>query len=312
MRNITYMLFAVLLAFGLMGCEKIEVGNVGIKINTVGDVRGVENSPTVSGWVSYNPFTQDVVEFPTTTQTVNYTADADGGSTPINFGTKEGMTVSSDVSVSFRIEPTLVPRLYARFKQENLEVLEHTFLQRMVRDALNETGAHMSVYDVYGAGKTDLLTKSKEFLQKKVGDDGFVIEELTFSGPLRLPPNIQASIDSAIKATQDAQVAQNMVKQYEAQAAQKKAQADGEAQKLRTEAQAASDSAKLRAEGEAQAILVKAEAQAKANELLQKSIGRELIELEKVKRWDGKIPVNLGSGNGMIIDMRTAQQLGAQ
>lgn len=302
------LILAAILALALIGCEKIEVGNVGIKINTVGDVRGVEKSPTVSGWVSYNPLTQDVVEFPTTTQTVNYTADADGGGgSPINFGTKEGMTVSSDVSVSFRIDPVLVPKLYARFKQENLEILERTFLQRMIRDALNETGAHMSVYDVYGAGKTELLAKAKDFLQKKVGDEGFVIEELTFSGPLRLPSNIQASIDSAIKATQDAQVAQNRVKQFEAEAAQKKAQADGEAQKLRTEAQASADAQTLKAEAEAKAILVKAEAQAKANELLQKSLTPALIESAKISKWDGKLQPNFGGGSGMIIDLRTAK-----
>lgn len=52
----------------LGACERVDVGNVGLKINTAGDVRGVENSPTVSGWVWYNPFTQDVIEFSTIVQ----------------------------------------------------------------------------------------------------------------------------------------------------------------------------------------------------------------------------------------------------
>lgn len=303
------LLLALTLVIGLTACEKIEVGNVGIKVNTLGDMRGVEKSPTVSGWVFYNPFSQDVVEFPTTVQTVSYAAEE---SSPINFVSKEGMTIGSDVSVSFHIDGALVPRLYSRFKQEDLEVLERTYLQRMIRDALNETGSKMSVYDIYGSGKSAFLDESKKFLEKNVNQDGFMIDQLTFSSPLRLPENVQKSIDNAITATQNAQVAQNKVKQFEAEAAQKKALAEGDAVKLRTEAQAAADALFLRSEADAKAILVRAEAQAKANELLQKSLTPALIESSKIQKWDGKLQPNFGGQGGMIIDLRTAREIAAQ
>lgn len=306
MKFIQSLLFAAVLIVSLAACEKIEVGNVGIKVNTLGDMRGVEKSPTVSGWVYYNPLSQDVVEFPTTVQTVAYT---EAESLPINFVSKEGMTIGSDVSVSFHIESSLVPRLYARFKQEDLEVLERTYLQRMVRDALNEVGSKMSVYDIYGSGKSAFLDTSKKFLEANVTPDGFIIDQLTFTSPLRLPQNIQTSIDNAIKATQDAQIAQNTVKRFEAEASQKKALAEGEAVKLRTEAQAAADAQLTRAKANAEATLLQAEAQAKANDLLQRSLTPALIESSKIQRWDGKLQPNFGGGAGMIIDLRTATQV---
>ena len=54
---------AVLLATAC-GYERIDVGNVGLLVSTVGAQRGLQETPVVSGWVSYNPFTEDVIEFP--------------------------------------------------------------------------------------------------------------------------------------------------------------------------------------------------------------------------------------------------------
>ena len=56
------------------------------------------------------------------------------------------------------------------------------------------------------------------------------------------------------------------------------------------------------AEAEAQAILVKAEAQAEANRKLAESLTPNLVEYEKIKKWDGVLP--RVSGGSAIVDFR--------
>jgi len=56
------------------------------------------------------------------------------------------------------------------------------------------------------------------------------------------------------------------------------------------------------AEEEARAILVKAQAQAEANQKLAESLTPNLVEYEKVKKWDGILP--RVSGGSAIVDFR--------
>jgi regulator of protease activity HflC (stomatin/prohibitin superfamily) len=279
-------------------CERVDVGNVGIKINTLGDVRGVEHSPTVSGWVWYNPFSQSVIEFSTVVQTVVWDRVDGEPDESINFGSSEGLNVNADVSVSFRVDPGKAPRLYAKYRQADLEVFAHGFLRNQVKDAINEEASRMPVQGIYGEGKSVLLRKAHNFLDKKLNPDGVLIDQLTFNSHLRLPSNVQQAIDQSIAQTQEAQRAQYRVKQVEAEASQNVAKANGEAQATRA-----------RSEAEAAAILATAEAQAKANQLIRESLTGNLIEYEKIKRWDGKLPM-IGGTPSTIVDLRTVTALG--
>lgn len=46
----------------------------------------------------------------------------------------------------------------------------------------------------------------------------------------------------------------------------------------------------VKAEAEAETVRIQAEAQAKANQILNKSINANLIEYEKIKKWNGELP----------------------
>jgi len=56
------------------------------------------------------------------------------------------------------------------------------------------------------------------------------------------------------------------------------------------------------AEEEARAILVRAEAQAEANRKIAQSLTANLVEYEKLQKWDGKLPAV--SGGNAIVDFR--------
>lgn len=292
------LLLAVLLL--LSACERVNVGNVGLLINTAGSDRGLQDAPTVSGWVWYNPFTQDVIEFSTIMQTVVWT-----GAEAISFGSTEGVNVAADVSVSFRIDPTKAPKFYGKFRQADLEEFAHGFLRNQVRDALNEAGSTLPVTKIYGDGKTELLHGAHKFVADRLRDDGVLVDQLTFNSHLVLPQNVQESINVTIAQTQQAEQARNRVAQIEAEAKQRVAHANGEASAKQLAADADAYATLKRAESQAKADLLIAEAQAAANAKLRQSITKDLVDYERVRKWDGRLPM-IGNGAQTLVDLRTA------
>jgi hypothetical protein len=71
-----FAVFAVVLVgvliFGLTGCERIDAGHVGVKVNMYGDGKGVNDVTEVTGWVFYNPISTKIIEFPTYVQHKEY------------------------------------------------------------------------------------------------------------------------------------------------------------------------------------------------------------------------------------------------
>lgn len=80
-------------------------------------------------------------------------------------------------------------------------------------------------------------------------------------------------------------------------------EAEQKAERDRIAAQAAADVAKIEADAEAYAVKVQADAQAEANKKINASLTEDLINYNKVNRWDGKLPTfNGGSGTIPVID----------
>lgn len=269
---------------------RIDAGHVGIKVKLAGSARGVQDIPVVTGWVIYNPLTEQIVAFPISVQNVVWSQSREEGQKvdeSLTFSSQEGVNVSADIGVSFHIEPSLAPHLYLRFRQQDLMVLAHGYMRNAVREAFNDIASRMAVQDIYGAGKGKLVADVSLRLHDVLGKDGFVIDQLTINGALRLPENVAQAINRAMEATQNAIQAENRVRQVRAEAEQNIAQAHGGA-----------EAARQRAEGEADAILIRARAEAKSNEIIRLSTTGTVLQYRAIERWDGKLPL-MQSGDKM-------------
>lgn len=279
-------LAAVLLAvIGLVSCgtiTRVDAAHVGIRVKLAGSNRGVDDIPVVTGWVFFNPLTEQIVEFPTSVQNVVWTASPHEGRAAdesITFSSSEGVNVGADIGMSFHIEPKMAPHIYLRFREPNLLTLADKYVRNAVREAFNGVASKMQVQDIYGAGKTRLIQDVTKELQATLGKDGFVIDQLTINGALRLPENVAQAINQAMEATQKAIQAENRVRQVKAEAEQAIAQAHG-----------AAESARERAKGEADALLIKARAEARANTIIRLSTTGAVLQYRALERWDGKLP----------------------
>jgi regulator of protease activity HflC (stomatin/prohibitin superfamily) len=282
----------VILWVGCASVTRVDAGHVGVRVKLAGTARGVQDSPTVQGWVFFNPLTEQIVQFPTSVQNVVWTATHTEGSPvdeSITFSSKEGASVNADVGIAFHIDPAMAPKLYARFRQPNLAILANTYIRNAVREAFNETASSMQVQEIYGPKKNQLVLDVIKKVKDVLVPEGIVTDQLTINGTLRLPENVVQSINRALEATQNAIQAENRVRQIKAEAEQAIASATG-----------AAEAARQKATGEADAILIKARAESKANEILRLSVSPALLAYRQLERWDGKLPMYNGAQLPML------------
>ena len=68
-RSIRRLVIVALVAVGVLyiGCStttRVDAGHVGIRVKLAGSDRGVQDMPVVTGWVVYNPLTEQIVALP--------------------------------------------------------------------------------------------------------------------------------------------------------------------------------------------------------------------------------------------------------
>jgi regulator of protease activity HflC (stomatin/prohibitin superfamily) len=255
--------------------------------------------PVVTGWVFYNPVSEQIVIFPTSVQSVVWTASPHEGrpvDESITFSSGEGVNVNADVALSFHIDPQLAPRLYGRFRQNDMLALADTYARNTVRDAFNEVASKIPVQEIYGSGKSKMLADVTQKCRDYLGKDGFIIDQLTINGALRLPQNVSDAINRAMEATQNAIQSENRVRQVKA-----------EAEQAITKATGAAEAARQQAEGEADSLLIRAHAEAKANEIIRLSMSPSVLQYRALEHWDGKLPMYSAGGQLPLLTIDAAK-----
>lgn len=59
------------------------------------------------------------------------------------------------------------------------------------------------------------------------------------------------------------------------------------------------------AEAQAETIRIKAQAEADANRTISESLDENVLNYNKIEKWDGKLPQVMGGESGVIIDLPT-------
>ena len=266
-------------ALAFSACGSVPPGNVGIKVNNLGGDKGVSSEEVGVGYV-WLGFFHELYLFPTFQQNYTWTKSPHEGNPAdesITFQTKEGLEVNADFGISFAVDPTMVPKLFQTYRKGITEITD-IFLRNNVRDAIVEISSTMSVNDISGGGKTELLKQVTERVKGKMKEVGIIVEQVYAVGMFRLPPNVTAALNSKIEAQQRSAQRENEV-------AEARAQADKDVAK---------------AEGESKASLMRAEADAKANQKLAQSLTPTLVDYLKIQKWNGVLPTFSGNATPII------------
>ena len=202
-----FMLSLILSALCLTSCsERIDAGSEGILVNLYGSDKGVDDVSLVTGRVWYNPFTEEVYEYPTFVQTIDYPA--------FTINAKDGSEFTVDPTVSLKMVDGNAPRVFKKYRKELKDIVNGT-LFNYVKDAfriqLNKYTTDQIV------SNRDLVERAIEAqLSKALAREHFHLEQLT-SG-LKYPSSIVEAVNQKNKAIQEAQRALNEVAVKKAEA----------------------------------------------------------------------------------------------
>lgn len=261
-------------------CKRIDAGHVGLVVKLYGSERGVQDVTEATGWVWYNPFTTQIYEFPTFVQNVVFTRDATEGSRSneeFRVTTKDGLVVSFDVSMNYRVAPNKAAEIFRKYRKP-LEELDKTVMRNYMREAYNKVSGKYTAEQLY-ENKIQFQNESEAEIKGFLEKEGFVVEQVVLLNELRLPQGVVDNINAKINARQ-------IALKKEQEVAQERAEAQKEIEK---------------AKGYAEAMRIRAEAEAEYNRKLAESISSNLIEYEKIKKWNGQTPQYVGTGGGIIV-----------
>lgn len=259
----------------------VEPGFAGLKIQLYGGEKGIENAQLVSGRVWYNGYTEDVVVFPTYINTYPFTKSPTEGSPTdesVVFSVG-GSPVSADVGVSFGFTTeqtdshTKLHQFYKQYRKTP-DAFGANELRNGLRNCFSSVAENQKLTpSMLPYNQQKLVAGVTECTQQRFPT--ITVQDVALLSPLRLPPDIQKSIDEQFAAQQAARTA--------------------EANRRKVEAQAAAEIA--RAKGEAQVTIERAKAEAEANNLRAESITPELLKLEqlqverdRIRKWNGSEP----------------------
>lgn len=262
----------MLMLTGCGGCTRVSVGYAGIKVDSYGTNRGVQDVPLVTGTVWYNPLTQTVLEYPCFVQTARWENEE-----KLTFNLSGGVIGKADISLSYQFIYEKVPAFYVKFRSDDINNFTHGFLRNVARDSFNEVAPTYTVEDMYSAKKGEMMDTIKARVNAILNPMGAHIEQFGFLHALELPPQITDSMNAKATAIQDAIRIENELRGSTAQAQKRVAAAKGEAE---------------------------------ANLLITKSISPELLQWRTldiqerwIARWNGARPSVEAGQSGLMIQI---------
>lgn len=111
----------------------------------------------------------------------------------------------------------------------------------------------------------------------------------------------EAAIQRKVTAQQELELANIEAKTAKVQADKDKEVALIAAEQEKEKATIEAEQKKIQAEGEAEATRIKAEAEAEANKKIAESLTPELIEKQKIEKWDGALSKYANNNAGFLI-----------
>lgn len=258
----------LLAAVSLTACERIEPGHVGVKVNRYGSGAGVQKTPVGVGTYQ-TMFGVDIYEYPIYTIPAVWKRGAEGEpNEELTFQDKNGLVVSADVNVAYRVNPALAPKLFQTYRV-GMDGIVASPLRNKVRSALVNAASTMTVEEIYGPKKAVLINRALADVRRYFEPQGLHVDQLDWAGPIRIPAAITERINARAQTEQAAIAARARVATE---------QANGEAEVAKAKAEA--DAAIARATGQAEAIKIK-------NAAVATNPG---YQNEYLRKWDGRLP----------------------
>jgi regulator of protease activity HflC (stomatin/prohibitin superfamily) len=207
--NILKVSTALLALSFLASCTIIRPGEVGVKQKIGKLSQGIlEEGPH-----GYNPFTTRIIKAPIRTENLEIA---------LSLPSKEGLNVSGEISILYRIEKTKVPHLI-----ETVGLQYENIIRNVFRSASADVCAQFLAKDMHSGKRAEIEDEIKNIMGKNLDDHGIVVEAVLMKS-IKLPQGLYNSIEDRLEAEQDALRMQFILEQEKLEAQRKIIQAEGE------------------------------------------------------------------------------------
>ena len=249
--------------------EKVDSGYKGIKVSLVGSQRGVTNYQYKTGWVVYNTWTEQMLEFPTFQQHIEYDDQ--------QVITKGGFPATIKPTFNYSLKEANIGDMFVNLRLDVKQV-EQGWLKNAIIGAVNDVANTWEVDSIFGHRQqfeASIVAECNVRLAK-----WFNVSQLRTN--ITPPEALQEAIISKTKAIQQAEASEQQALT---------AIAEGK----RKVAVARADSAET---------IINAQAAALAIKIKQNQLSPLYIEYVKWNAWDGKLPTTVTGGSGTLLNIK--------
>jgi len=249
--------------------EKVDSGYKGIKVSLVGSQRGVTNYQYKTGWVVYNTWTEQMLEFPTFQQHIEYDDQ--------QVITKGGFPATIKPTFNYSLKEANIGDMFVNLRLDVKQV-EQGWLKNAIIGAVNDVANTWEVDSIFGHRQqfeASIVAECNVRLAK-----WFNVSQLRTN--ITPPEALQEAIISKTKAIQQAEASEQQALT---------AIAEGK----RKVAVARADSAET---------IINAQAAALAIKIKQNQLSPLYIEYLKAQAWDGKLPTTVAGNGGTFLNIK--------
>lgn len=264
-----FFLCLIISAIQPFAIEKVDAGNKGLKVNLIGNQRGVSSYQYKTGWVLYNTWTEQMLEFPIYQQHIEY----DDQSVIL----KGGFSTTIKPTFNYSLREDAIGDMFVNLRRPISDV-EHGWLKNAIIGAVNDVSNTWEVDSIFNhrqAFEAAIVAECNVRLSK-----WFNVSQLRTN--IVPPEALQESIIAKTKAIQQAEASRQQAIA---------AKADGE----RKVAVARADSAEQ---------VINAAAAAKVIKLKQNELTPMYIEYLKAQAWNGELPTTIAGGSGTFLNIK--------
>lgn len=278
--------------------ERIPTGYVGVVYSMNSGVTG-ETLP--QGWHIVSP-TKKVTTYSIGIEQSYLTSEDKGDSSKdesFSTPTSDGKSLTVDLEFSYRYDVDRVAQTFTMFKGQSGKSVKDTFIKPKMVAWTQEVTAKYPVTDVFGDKRQELNEALDRYLKEKFEPYGIIIDTVNFTN-ISTDEETAKAIQKKVTAQQELELANIEKKTAKVQAEKDKEVALIEAEREKETAAINAEKAKIQAQGQADAKKIAAEAEAKANKVIAASLTPELIEKQKIEKWNGGVPQVQGTATPII------------
>jgi len=212
------LLFAIICVGLITSCTVIRPGQIGIRQR----LGVLSNQTHAQGVVFYMPFVSRVVKTSLQLNDIELS---------ISLPSKEGLSVTAQISILYRIDPNMVPSLIRNLGLEHRNIISNVF-----RSASADVCSEYFAKDMHSGMRSEIEKAVKIKMSDILTKQGIIVDAVLMKS-IQLPAGLAQSVEQKLQAEQDAMRMEFVLKRERLEADRKIIEATGtrDAQKILSE-----------------------------------------------------------------------------